>query len=117
MSYDLYRTASTYESSANAVNINPSLALPGYFSKYPALDHSYVEKPLPETLGLYSPREKDTPVAPIEAPSSVRTNSELAALVAMVIEEDRLEEQRAIEKVIIPIGTKSLQLLDAARLL
>jgi hypothetical protein len=125
MSYDLYRTSSIYESSANAVSLNPSLAEPGFYSGRPALIHGIPEKPFPKvTDELYSPARKTESELEPERPlgnteDRERTHPGLAARVAELIELEKKQNQ-VIEKVIIPadvaeqIGTSAVKLLEAA---
>lgn len=129
MSYDLYRTSSIYESSANTVNINPSLAEEGFYPRRPALIHGIPEKPfeIPDERDVYSPNkqsngpEEEIVGTPIDVPFSERTNPELAALVAKIIEQEKMQAQ-TIEKIVIQapvtqkIGEKSLLLAAASSL-
>lgn len=118
-----------YDHPLNELSINPSLASPEFLSERPLLIHEIVEKPfeIPDERDIYSPNNKATPIEvefngpAIEAPVTTRTNPELAALVAKVNEEDRIEALK-IEKVVIPaptaqkIGEKSLLLAAASSL-
>lgn len=130
MSYDLYRTSSIYESSANAVNVNPSLAAPGYYSsEHPTLIHGVPEKPFPhvaDELGSYTPLETAAPEATYDTDDSeftyiARINLGLKARVAELIAEETRPKQE-IEKIIIPslvtqeVGARGLLLAAASSL-
>lgn len=128
MSYDLYRTASIYESSANTVNINPSLALPGYFSERPALIHNIPEKSFEEMPeATYSPvrtennGESDPFYTVGNTGYTARTHSQLAERVAdEIAREKAVSQQPEIKEVILApvsqkLGKNSL-LLAAANL-